>query len=80
MADPEKLFESVEKWLSRIRLQAHKSPPVILVGTKADLPANHDSWAKKCQVLMTRHGEVAKAVKEFGFWEFLEKSYIVDLT
>jgi len=63
MANPEKLFESVENWLSRIRLQAHKSPPVILVGTKADLAGSHDSWAKKCQVLMTRHGEVAKAVK-----------------
>ena len=49
MANPEKLFESVENWLSRIRLQAHKSPPVILVGTKADLAGSHDSWAKKCQ-------------------------------
>jgi len=63
MANPEKLFESAERWLSFIRLQAHKSPPVILVGTKADLPANHDSWEKKCRDLMTRYPEVASAIK-----------------
>lgn len=77
MANPEKLFESAERWLSFIRLQvisnvrlslfenvqAHKSPPVILVGTKADLPANHNSWEKKCRDLMTRYPEVASAIK-----------------
>ena len=66
VAEIESLFESVEKWLSIVRLQAYKSPPVIIVGTKSDLiGGNHsrqefnNSWNEKCKALMSRYPEVA---------------------
>jgi len=66
--DPEKLFESCEKWLSFVRLQAYKSPPVILVGTKSDKVSKeksnlNDSWQKKCKDLMSRYPEVASTIE-----------------
>jgi len=66
--DPEKLFESCEKWLSFVRLQAYKSPPVILVGTKSDKVNKeksnlNDSWQKKCKDLMSRYPEVASTIE-----------------
>ena len=59
------LFDSCERWLSYVRLQAFKSPPVIIVGTKADLIAKdrkeqiQTSWREKCKALMKRYSEVA---------------------
>ena len=61
ISDIDSLFESCEKWLSHVRLQAFKSPPVIIVGTKSDLITNNirNSWAEKCIFLMSRYSEVA---------------------
>ncbi|CBY23599.1 unnamed protein product [Oikopleura dioica] len=68
VVDIESLFESVEKWLSIVRLQAYKSPPVIIVGTKSDLIGDsrnefNSSWNEKCKALMSRYPEVASAIE-----------------
>ena len=68
----ESLFESVEKWLSIVRLQAYKCPPVIIVGTKADLIGDgrkefNNSWNEKCKALMSRYPEVASKEHFFNF-------------
>lgn len=69
ISDIESLFDSCERWLSYVRLQAFKSPPVIIVGTKADLIDTQkskqieNSWREKCKALMSRYSEVASAME-----------------